>query len=363
MRPPAGPSSRYATLTVATCNLLNLANPGRVYYAQQDAYTQHEFERKIDWLGERFATLNADLLAVQEVWDEAAFKAAIRRSGLRYPEVHAPGAENNAQQQGASGTPRLGLATRLVLEDLRSLTDFALPQALDIPGCGVHGQFERPPLLATLRMKHGQRLRLLNVHLKSKRPRFLMDAEGRPLEDRDDPKVKALAGLRSLMMRGAEAAALRGLVVDLLNESDDTPLIVVGDFNDGPNSVTTQLVAATGEVAYDRAARRLALFNAYDVQSEMAIRRDVAYSHIHQGRPEVLDQVLVSEGFLAEGRFSLGDVRRIQYFTDHLNEGHSRTRSDHGFVRALLRLRLPDNGHPQAHVNSDANNGPVAPSA
>jgi len=147
------------------------------------------------------------------------------------------------------------------------------------------------------------------------------------------------------MMRGAEAAALRGLVVDLLN-TDKAPLVMVGDFNDSPTSVTTQLVAATSEVAYDKSARRLALFNAYDVQSEMALRKDVAYSHSHQGRPEVLDQILVSEGFLAEGRFSLGDVRRIQYFTDHLNEGHSRTRSDHGFVRALLRLRLPEDYRP-----------------
>lgn len=344
LAPSSGSSSgntRYATLSVATCNVLNLANPGRVYYPNQDPYTQHEFDHKLAWLGERFATLNADILAVQEVWDEAAFKGAIHRSKLHYNEIRVPGAENNAHQHGASGTPRLGLATRLAVEEIRSLTEYALPQALDIPGCGVHGQFERPPLLAVLRMKHGQRIRVLNVHLKSKRPRFLLDAQGRSLEDRDDPKIMALATLRSLMMRGAEAAALRGLVVDLLN-TDKAPLVMVGDFNDSPTSVTTQLVAATSEVAYDKSARRLALFNAYDVQSEMALRKDVAYSHIHQGRPEVLDQILVSEGFLAEGRFSLGDVRRIQYFTDHLNEGHSRTRSDHGFVRALLRLRLPE---------------------
>ncbi|MBV8617860.1 MAG: endonuclease [Curvibacter sp.] len=336
---PAEPS-RYATLSVATCNLLNLANPGRVYYPHQDPYSQHEFEHKIDWLGERFATLNADILAVQEVWDEAAFKGAVKRSRLHYHLVAAPGAENSPGQHGAEGTPRLGLATRLAVDELRSLHDFALPQPLEIPGLGVHRHFERPPLLATLRMKHGQGIRLLNVHLKSKRPKFLLDELGHPLEDRDDPKVAALATLRSLMMRGAEAAALRGLVVDLLN-AGPAPLIVVGDFNDGPHSVTTQLVAATSEVAYDRSARRLALFNAYDEQSEMGLRSNVAYSHIHQGHPEVLDQILVSEGFLAEGRFSIGDVRRIQYFTDHLNEGHNRSRSDHGFVRALLRLRLP----------------------
>jgi len=37
----------YATLFVATCNLLNLANPHRVYYENQDAYDEREYERKI----------------------------------------------------------------------------------------------------------------------------------------------------------------------------------------------------------------------------------------------------------------------------------------------------------------------------
>ena len=95
LAPSSGSSSgntRYATLSVATCNVLNLANPGRVYYPNQDPYTQHEFDHKLAWLGERFATLNADILAVQEVWDEAAFKGAIHRSKLHYNEIRVPGA-------------------------------------------------------------------------------------------------------------------------------------------------------------------------------------------------------------------------------------------------------------------------------
>jgi len=84
----------------------------------------------------------------------------------------------------------------------------------------------------------------------------------------------------------------------------------------------------------------VALFNAYDLQGEMALKKDVAFSHIHQGSPSVLDQILVSEEFLARGRNSLGDVRRVEYFNDHLHEGRDRTRSDHGFVRALLRLQM-----------------------
>ena len=337
----------YATLFVATCNLLNLANPHRVYYENQDAYDEREYERKIAWTGERFHALNADVLAVQEVWDESALKAAIARSGLRYDFVSVPGAENTPPpasppgtpaRPGAQGTPRVGIATRLQVDEVRSFVDFPPGFGVEVPGLGPHTRFERPPLLATLRMKHGQQVHVLTVHLKSKRPKFLQDAQGNALEDREDRKVGVMASLRSLVMRGVEAAALRCIVIDLLQDTN-TPLVVMGDFNDDPHSVTTQLVAATSEAAYDKAARDVALFNAYEMQGESALKKDVAYSHIHQGFPAVLDQIFVSEEFVATSRRSLGDVRRVDYFNDHLHEGRDRSRSDHGFVRALLRLR------------------------
>ena len=325
---------------VATCNTLNLANAGRPYYPNQAAYGAAEYERKIDWLGERFRALNADVLAVQEVWDEAAFKAALGRSRLHYHSVSVPGAENGPGGGGALGTPRVGMAARVDVERLQSFADLPAELAVEVPGLGHHTRFERPPLLATVRLRHGQRVHVLTCHLKSKRPKFLLDAQGALLEDRDDPKVAARAVLRSLVMRGAEATALRWIVVDLLRGTRD-PLVVLGDFNDAPHSVTTQLVAATSEVAYDKGACDVALFNAYEVQGPWALKKDVAYSHIHQGQPEVLDQILVSEEFVPGSRFSLGDVRRVDYFNDHLHEGRDRGRSDHGFVRALLRLRQP----------------------
>ncbi|MBS7807876.1 endonuclease/exonuclease/phosphatase family protein [Variovorax sp. PCZ-1] len=325
------------TLTVATANVLNLANPGRMFYENQDTYSANEFERKIEWLGGRIAALNADVLAVQEVWDEAAIKAAVARSGLRYSTVAVPGAENNEKSNGAQNTPRVGIVTRLEVEKLQSFVDFPPALRIQIPGLGEHAKFERPPLLATLRMKHGQVLHMLTAHMKSKRPKFLQDANGDPTEDREDPKILALATLRSLMMRGAEAAAMRHIVADVLQRTH-APLIVMGDFNDGPHSVTTQMIAATGEVVYDRGARDTALWNAYEVQGEMALKRDVAYSHVHQGSPEVLDQIFVSEEFLARSKFSIGDVRRVDYFNDHLQEGRDRSRSDHGFVRAVIRV-------------------------
>ncbi|MGE8493185.1 endonuclease/exonuclease/phosphatase family protein, partial [Comamonas sp.] len=127
-------------------------------------------------------------------------------------------------------------------------------------------------------------------------------------------------------------------VIDLLRHTR-MPLVVLGDFNDTPDSVTTQMISASSEVAYDRKARDRALFNAFDLLGDAALKKDVAYSHIHQGAPAVLDQILVSEEFDPRSRHAVGDVRRVDYFNDHLHEGRDRSRSDHGFVRALLRMR------------------------
>ena len=358
MQAPVPPvPSRFATLMVATANVLNLAQPGRHFYDGQNPYSQHEFDRKVAWLGERFKALNADVLAVQEVWDELALRAAVARSGLQYSFVAVPGAENGPGQQGAQGTPRVGIVTRLKVESVTSLTDFPAAAVVDVPGIGPHTRFERPPLLAILRLKHGQDVGVITAHLKSKRPKYLQDAEGHPLEDPDDPLVQAVGSLRSLVMRAGEALALRLKVVELLHRTR-LPLIVMGDLNDGPHSVTTQLIAATSQVAYDKGARDNALFSAWDVMGEAALRRDVAFSHIHQGYPEVLDQVLVSEEFVATSRSPIGDVRRVEVFNDHLFEGRDRSRSDHGFVRALLRLRLPEPA-PQA-VDDRIGSGVIA---
>lgn len=329
-------SSQWTTLQVANLNLLNFALPGRAVYPNDRPYDPGEYARKVSWIGEHLRRLNADIACFEEVWDETALVEAVSASRLSYAHILAPGAE-----QGAEGTPRVGLATRLKLTALASIRDFPAGFAVEVPEIGAHQRFERPVLHATLQTRKGTALHVLVVHLKSKRPKFLNDASGNPLEDRADPRIVARATLRALIMRGAESAALRVTVSELL-QGTRTPLILAGDLNDSPDSVTAQIIAATREVAFDRSARDVALWHAPDVQTGQALRRDVGYSHIHQGSPEILDQIWVSEEFVAGSRFAIGDVRRVDYFNDHLNEGRDRTRSDHGFVRALLRLREED---------------------
>lgn len=334
---PSPAPATWQTLQVATANVLNLALPRRVFYANQEPFSEAEYERKTAWLAGMLARLEADVIGVQEVWDETALKTAVARGGLRRHAVHVPGAE-----QGATGTPRVGLVTRLEVEQLQSLAEFAPQEAVSLPEFGAVARFERPVLRARLRGPTGLPLHVLVVHLKSKRPKYLQDEDGNVIEDRDDPAVTARATMRSLLQRAAEAAALRRIVVEVTGrdgQHQGEPLVLLGDMNDGAHAVTTQMIAANQAVAYDRGARDVALYHALDVATEPALRRDHFYSHVYQGWPELLDQVWVSEELVATSKFALGDIRRVEVFNDHLHESRERWRSDHGFVRALARLR------------------------
>lgn len=342
-------------INVVTANLLNLALPNRVYYKNREPYSERDYEQKINWLAHKLKPLNADFIATQEVWDEAALQSLAKKIDTDFRQVAAPNAENhlaaqkNAGQQkqlagGAENTPSVGYMSRLPVLAQQHFT--ALPEgfAVDIPELGVYDTFARSPLLVTVETRTGTQLQLLNVHLKSKRPKFVQDEQGKPLEDTDDPSVRARARLRSLFIRATEAAAIRHIIVEQLQHTH-APLVLMGDVNDSSRSVTTQLMAETSEVAYDRKSRDTALFNAYEYQTKHKLGRDVAYSHIFQGYPEVLDQIFVSEEFLPNSKYSIGEVLQVDYFNDYLKLPHNRRETDHGMVRARIKLGCVDNSY------------------
>ncbi len=324
-------------ITLLTANVLNLALPERVFYQPDQVYSTPMYQQKVTWLAQYFALLRADVIAVQEVWDEQALRDVMAKTGLQHHRVMVPGAENVDGRPGAQGTPCVGFVSRLPLRELRRFEKLPEGCAVELPEIGRHEHFSRAPLLGLFETPRGQPFYVLNAHLKSQRPKFVQDATGKLLEDPHDPKVRTRAKMRSLCLRAAEAAALRSIVIDVLQDTQ-VPLVLMGDLNDSVHSVTTQIIADTSEVVHDRSARDIVLFNAAEHQQGQALKRDVAYSHVFQGHPEVLDHVLVSEEFLPESKFAVGRVLRVDYFNDHLKLERDRSFSDHGFVRALLQF-------------------------
>lgn len=323
-------------LRVATLNCLNLALPGRTFYAGTDPYGADEYIAKTQWLATMLDRLAADVVLVQEVFHEQALSDVVRQtaSGAKAWSLSVPFADQ------ANDKPRLGAVWRSALRPrLDSIVDLPPGHAVAIPDQGEHGKFSRPLLRLDVPAA-GTALTLLNVHLKSRRPEYL---DG---EDRDDPRLEARAQLRSLVMRGAEAAALRTIVIDITRGAR-TPLVVAGDFNDAIGAVTTQIVADTSWKRDDRPQRDHMLFDAFEVERRPSPGRgrDVAYTVLNGGEPERIDQVLVSEEFVPQSKRALGHVAAVDVLNDHLSERRrtssgapdlARIYSDHGAVAVTL---------------------------
>lgn len=326
---------------IATANLLNFANPDRIYYENAPAYSQRQYQHKLRGITDLLAKAHADVIAVQEVWDSQALEELAVSLGFEPKHVVAPLASNDSasaytQGRGAQNTPAVGIISRFEQLECSLLEDILSKAVIDIPDIGLYKRFNRPPLMLRVNA-YGQPITIVTTHLKSKRAFFLRDENGHLLEDMDDPNIRVRAKLRSLCMRAAEAASIRMSIIERLHHTRE-PLILLGDMNDVTGSVTTQLMAETGEVNYDKSMRDVALFDAARIQSRYDWMRDVAYTHIYQGMPEVIDQLFVSEEFLPDSKFSLGQVERVDYFNDHLKWDYADRVIDHGIIRAKIKL-------------------------
>ena len=326
---------------IATANLLNFANPNRIYYENAPAYSDNEYQHKLRGITDLLAKAHADIIAVQEVWDSHALEALA--VGLRFKPEHVviPLASNDnaspyTQGKGAQQTPAVGIITRFEQLESTLLEEVEPKAVIDIPDIGLYERFNRPPLILRVNA-FGQPITIITAHLKSKRAFFLRDENGQLLEDMDDPNIRVRAKLRSLCMRAAEAASIRMSIIERLHHTRE-PLILLGDMNDVTGSVTTQLMSETGEVNYDKSMRDVALFDAARIQARYGWMKDVAYTHIYQGMPEVIDQLFVSEEFLPDSKFSLGQVERVDYFNDHLKWDYADRVIDHGIIRAKIKL-------------------------
>jgi endonuclease/exonuclease/phosphatase family metal-dependent hydrolase len=321
---------------LATLNCLNLALPGRPIYDGWPPFSADEYLAKTQWLAHMLDRLSADVVLLQEVFHEKALSDVVRQTvsqGRAWSFTVPFAGEDNRK-------PRLGLLWRTAWQpSVESIVDLPAGCAVPVPECEPHARFSRPLLRARVPLATARgttTLTLYNVHLKSRRPEF---AAG---EDPADPRRLARGQLRALLMRAAEAAAVRQLVIDDIQRAR-APLIVAGDFNDEANAVTTQIVADTSWKPEDRAHRDQMLFNALDVDERLAPgrARDAAYTILHAGEPERIDHVLVSEEFVPGSTHALGRVAAVQVFNDHLAE------------RRAAGWRGPQDGVDPARILSD----------
>ena len=305
----------------ATFNTYNLAPPGMRCYENLAPCTSEEYEAKLDWTAHQIDLLNADVIGFQEIFSQATLREVLART-RRYREAVHLGFDPDPEAPRL--TPSVALVSRLpVVGHPRPMAMFPDNVAMP-PGSRDPDRFTRAPLHAEIELAPGIVIDVVVVHLKSRRPDYRASDTG------EDPNLYALACLRSLIRRGTEATALRVLLTDMARDKQ-RPRIVLGDFNDVADSVTTEIVLGEGAPLAER------MFDAARLHIHQDNLRNVGFSIVHESRHSTIDHILVSQEFNPVLPDAIGEVVDVVYLNDHLNLGLPEA-SDHGQVLARIRL-------------------------
>lgn len=324
----------------ATFNVCNLAPAGAQLYDNLQPLTAQEYEAKAEWTAWQLDRLDADVVGFQEIFSQAALRDVLSRT-RKYRDAYHAGFDPDPRATRL--TPNVALVSRLPLAAAPIVyTEFPHGVGAD-SGNPDSDRFARAPLHAQVVLPDETIVDVVVVHLKSRRPDYRGGDSG------DDPLNLALANLRSLVWRGTEAVALRVLLSTLMRENR-RPCLVMGDFNDTADAVTTAIVMGAGapvpgkaaEEAPDEVARgqegRGRMFDCARIQRRQDQLRHVGYTSVHEGQYSTIDHVLVSEEFHPDSPRAFAEVLDVTYLNDHLGDCKPEV-SDHGQVRVRLRLK------------------------
>lgn len=331
------------TIKVGTFNLMNLMLPNREVYGSL-RYTPEEFGRKAEWVNFMLNQMDADVIGFQECFHRQALLQIIGRN-KRYHSAEVVMGDEDGKQ------PKVALLSRYPIDDVEVFDKFPPDSLIYVQPRGVYDQkiylpfdtFTRPVLKVDVYIKPFGIVTFFVVHLKSKRPIFYDN------EDENNPVDLARAQVRSLMLRAAESAAVRSILMRSM-KNQTRPVVVFGDVNDTGNSVTSRIIS--GEVPQHKLSDKMKqsvwdvlLYHVKDIQARRSYQ-DFYYTHIHNGMYESLDHIMVSQELVTENPRNVGRVGLVTVYNDHLvdqtftAQGQDKCKSDHGVVVCSLELDL-----------------------
>ncbi|NJK32038.1 MAG: endonuclease/exonuclease/phosphatase family protein [Deltaproteobacteria bacterium] len=338
-------------LRFGTLNLQNLQLPGEDMHPRSKQYTTDEYNDKITWLAEMVNRMDADVYGFQELWNPECLHDVFAKAGKLADFQLICADETNTINVAAAVRNNSGFKVRGMQWHEKFPEEVVLrkrqgegPEALYEMSVEI-GRFARKLLELDIDTppQAAPPIRLFVAHLKSKLP---MELDKGDLSDAVKPHAQALGSVLSTIRRTAEAGALRVILTKLM-KGTNLPVVVIGDLNDAPSSVTTSIISQ--EPSFRLRAQSTAgcrsdcgLYSAMMLQ-ELHSFRDVFYTYIHEGRHESLDHVLVSEQFYDYSEQRQWSLSRLEVFNDHLDERQShaeliRLRSDHaGMVAEFVR--------------------------
>jgi len=261
---------------VMTWNLENLFPVGHA----SGPNSRDIYERKMRNIAQTVLAIAPDVLGVQEVGDPATFADLQRRLNDRYPYTFL------SQKPDPRGI-RVGFLSRMPMVQAREFDKF--PPTSILTFSTNKGQpmnnMGRGVLKVTVVVAPGLMVNIVNIHLKSK----LVTYDGgrrSPLDEDERARETGFATAK----RTAEAVAVRVYINSLITGNND-PLILLGDFNDGSESMTCQILAGPA----DRSLSTRDKFDdirLYDLSTYIAADR--RYSRMYLKEREMIDHIMCS---------------------------------------------------------------------
>jgi endonuclease/exonuclease/phosphatase family metal-dependent hydrolase len=276
---------------------------------------QQRFQQKLTLLANVINALAPDVVALQEVGGSEPLAALQQELGAGFPHL---AISIFPDQRGI----RVAFLSRHPLQGQPiDLVDFPPGPALTIHD--LKGTGDTPLITGMSRgalhirvAKQNLTLDLITAHLKSKLLTFPRPG-GSSFTPRDENERAQVGGI-ALLKRTAEAVTLRIRSNGLLEGNPQTPLVLLGDFNDVPEAQTSLLLAGPpgseiGTSGFDRRDQGddARLFNLAP-----QIPEERRFSRIHRGRRELIDHIYASEELLP---FGADNRRRLPVVDSHID--------------------------------------------
>lgn len=313
-------------VVVATWNVENLYRPG-TEFGPPDEET---YRRKLSALAATIVSIRPDVIGLQEVGSEAALGDLVELLS----------AELGPLRQVCSDEPdgrgiRVAVLSRFDVVGTRNWSAFPRPlRPVQVTDDSAADRMGRGALHVRV-LVGSRRLDVVVCHLKSK----LISYPGGRFQPKDEGERGRYA-VYALGRRAAEAYSVRRLADLLLSgQGEQRAVVVLGDFNDGVEAATTQVIQGplgsefgTGGETRPDAGDGDRLWNLAPL-----IDANERFSRVYKGRGELIDHIFVSHRLKGAVRSvrSLVD-RKLPSVGDDPGERRAAEDSDHAPVVAVV---------------------------
>jgi len=312
------------SLRLGFMNSENLFSPGNSFYGSE--YTPEQYKEKFEWIGKRVADLRVHVCSFTEIGEDpnTCLQDVMRVANREDKKTKPPFSHIFLAEPAKAGAQiRVAIMSRFPLSEMESIVQYPAGFSVDLhkPGTDPDDasnwitvpstEYSRPVGKAKITPPNNATpFNLFVVHLKSKRA----------TKAKHDNYNEAIGIARAAIRRNLEAAALRYYLDTFLpaqyQQDPEVPTILVGDFNDVPNSVPIENIRGPfdkdpGPSGTWSEPDKRRLLSCARLHMKKSAYDDKLFSYVHNESFTLIDQAFITEHL--PGRFT-----GLEVYNDHV---------------------------------------------